>query len=79
MDWRILSIGADSEAHRSLQELVQSQSLLKFQHQEMGSTALEHLLNLPESLLAYYALPVLPVQQQAQLLLTFGLLTLDPR
>ena len=56
MDCRILNIGADSEAHRLLQELVQSEPLLKLQHQEMGSTALEHLLNLPESELPHLVL-----------------------
>jgi CheY-like chemotaxis protein len=53
---RILNIGADSEAHRLLQELVQSEPLIRLQHIEMGSTALEHLRNLPEPELPHIVL-----------------------
>ena len=53
---RILNIGADSEAYRLLQELAQSEPLIRMQHQEMGSVALEHLLNLPESELPHLVL-----------------------
>lgn len=56
MHCRILNIGADSEAYRLLQELAQSEPLIRMQHQEMGSVALEHLLNLPESELPHLVL-----------------------
>jgi DNA-binding NarL/FixJ family response regulator len=53
---QILNIGTDSEAHRLLQELVQSEPLIRLQHIEMGSIALEHLRNLSEPELPHIVL-----------------------